>query len=189
MDDLTEAAARRISEVVLRRRAEPRRPSRPLGLFLLAGAGETVAAIVARAVAESVLGDSRAILRFDMAEYGEKCRITDLVGPPPGIVGYGPPGLLTEPIRLDPDRVVLLERIDRAHPDAQNMLHQIAEEGSLVEARGRIVDFGRAVLLLTTGAGVCVERVLKPELLGLLDGVINFEVALHGGTMGDAVGS
>jgi ATP-dependent Clp protease ATP-binding subunit ClpC len=96
-----------------------------------------------------------------------------LVGSPPGIVGYGPPGLLIESVRLRPRQVILLERIEEAHTDAQNMLLAIAEQGSLFDNFGRQIDFRGTVILMTTAGGVPPQSVILPDLLNLLDGLIN----------------
>jgi ATP-dependent Clp protease ATP-binding subunit ClpC len=173
MEGIPAGIARRITEFVRRRRAEPQRPNRPLGLFLLAGPGGAGAIQVARAVAESTFGDSGAILRFDMAEYQEKYQISDLIGPPPGIVGYGAPGLLPESVRLNPDQIILLERIEEAHTDAQRILLDIAERGIVMDNYGRDVDYRSTVLLITTAAGVVPQDVILPELFELLDDVID----------------
>jgi ATP-dependent Clp protease ATP-binding subunit ClpA len=89
-----------------------------------------------------------------MAEYQEKYQISYLIGPPPGIVGYGPPGLLPESVRLNPDQVILLERIEEAHTDAQRILLDLAERGIVMDNYGRDVDYRSTVLLTTTAAGV-----------------------------------
>jgi ATP-dependent Clp protease ATP-binding subunit ClpA len=166
-------AIRRIAGVVRRRRAGPRRPNRPLGRFLPIGPAEGVAIPIARRVAEALYGDPDALLRFDTAGYKDGRRIGLLVGPPPDFLGYGPPGLLIEPVRLRPEQVVLLDRIEKAHADAQNMLLQIAEEGSLCDNYGRHVDFRGTIVLVTTSAGVPTQGVIRPELFGLLDDVID----------------
>jgi ATP-dependent Clp protease ATP-binding subunit ClpC len=172
MVDILENAARLITEVVRRRRSDTGRPMRPLGLFLLTGPDGAAANHIAAVVAESVLGDSGAVLRFEMSQFKEKYLITKLIGPPPAMVGFGPPGLLTEAIRLNPEQVVLLERIEEAHTDAQNMLLAIAEQGSLFDSFGRHVDFRGAVLLMTTAKGIPPQNVILPDLFGLLDGLI-----------------
>jgi ATP-dependent Clp protease ATP-binding subunit ClpC len=172
MVDILENTARLITEVVQRRRSGTGRPTRPLGLFLLTGPDGAAANHIARVVAESVLGDSGVVLRFDMSEFKEKYLITKMIGPPPAMMGFGPPGLLTEAIRLNPEQVVLLERIEEAHTDAQNMVLGIAEQGSLVDSFGRHIDFGRTVLLMTIAKGVRPQNVILPDLFGLLDDLI-----------------
>ena len=172
MLDIVENAARLITEVVQRRRSETGRPMQPLGLFLLTGPDGAAANHIARVVAESALGDSAVVLRFEMSEFKEKYLITKLIGPPPAMVGFGPPGLLTEAIRLNPEHVVLLERIEEAHPDAQRILLEIAQRGSLFDNYGRHVDFRGTVLLMTIAKGVPPQNVILPDLFGLLDGLI-----------------
>ncbi len=167
-------AIRRIDEIVRRRLAGPERPLQPLGFFLLAGPTEGEAIRVAEGVAESLYGEPTALLRFDMAEYREKRQIGLLVGAPPGIVGYGPPGHLPEPVRFHPEQVVLLERIERAHADAQNVLLSIAEQAQFIDNFGREVSFRKALILLTTEAGVVPREVIRPDLFILLDDVIDF---------------
>src|SRR5271165_2574440 len=163
MVDILAKAARLITEVVKRRRSEPERPMRPLGLFLLTGPESTEAIHIARVVAESALGDSEAVLRFEMSEYKEKYLITKLIGPPPAMVGFGPPGLLTETIRLNPERVIFLEGIEQAHLDAQRILLEIAQRGSLFDNYGRQVDFRATILLMTIGGGVPPRSVILPD--------------------------
>ena len=177
-------AIRRIDEIVRRRLAGAERPLQPLGFFLLAGPTEGEAIRVARGVAEALYSDPTALLRFDMAEYQEKRQIGLLVGPPPGIVGYGPPGQLPEPVRLRPEQVVLLERIEQAHADAQNVLLNIAEQAPFIDNFGREVSFRKALIMLTTEAGVVPREVIRPELFALLDDVIDF-----GNTAGSDQGS
>jgi hypothetical protein len=109
-----------------------------------------------------------------MAGYKERHQVGLLVGPPPAMVGYGPPGHLPEPVRLRPDQVVLLERIEQAHADAQNLLLHIAERGPFIDNHGRDVDFRKTTILLTTDAGVAPREVIRPELFVLLDDVIDF---------------
>jgi ATP-dependent Clp protease ATP-binding subunit ClpA len=173
MVDILANAVRLIIEVVRQRRSETGRLIRPLGLFLLTGPNDAEAIHIARVVAESAFGDSGAVLRFEMSEYKEKYLITKLIGPPPAMVGFGPPGLLTEMIRLNPDRVILLEGIEQAHMDAQIIVLEIAQRGSLVDNFGRQVDFRETVLLMTIGAGVPSQSVILPDLFDLLDGSID----------------
>ena len=108
-----------------------------------------------------------------MSEYNEKYLITNLIGPPPAMVGYGPPGLLTESVRLNPNRVILLEGIDQAHMDAQRIVLAIAEQGSLFDNLGRQIDFRGTILLMTIGGGVQPQSVILPDLFDLLDGLID----------------
>jgi ATP-dependent Clp protease ATP-binding subunit ClpC len=173
MVDILANAVRVIIEVVQRRHSETMSPMRPLGLFLLTGADGAGAIHIAQDVAETALGDSGAILRFEMSEYKEKYLITNLIGPPPAMVGYGPPGLLTESVRLNPNCVILLEGIDQAHLDAQWILLEIAKRGSIFDNFGRQVDFRGTILLMTIGAGVTPQSVILPDLFDLLDGLID----------------
>lgn len=174
MRDLNSEAIERIGQIVRDRRAQSVRSSHPLGLFLLVGPDEADARFIARTIAESEFGGPDALLRLDMREYKEKHELWLLVGSPPGIIGYGPPGVLIEAVRLRPDQVILFEWIERAHTDAQNLSLQIAEEASLCDSRGRHVDFRSTIILLMTKAGVLPRQVLRSELLGLFDGVFDF---------------
>ena len=173
MVDILSNAVRQIVEVVQLRRSETATPMRPLGVFLLTGTDGTEAIHIARAVAESAFGNSGPVLRFEMSEYKEKYLITKLIGPPPAMVGYGAPGLLTESVRLRPQQVILLERIEEAHADAQNILVAIAEQGSIVDNFGHHVDFRATILLMTIGAGVRPQSVILSDLFNLLDGLID----------------
>ncbi len=160
-------AIRRIDEIVRPRLAGPERPIQPLGIFVLAGPTEREAIWVVMGLARALYGDVRAFLRLDMAEYTEKHQIGLLVGPPPGIVGYGPPGHLPEPIRLRPEQVVLLERIERVHADAQKILLHIAERAPFIDNFGREVGFRKTLMILTIEAGVVPREVIRPELFVL----------------------
>jgi ATP-dependent Clp protease ATP-binding subunit ClpC len=159
--------------------------------------------LLAKALAESLFGDSDALIHIDMSEYMEKHNVSRLIGAPPGYVGYEEGGQLTEKIRRRPYAVVLLDEIEKAHPDVFNMLLQVMEEGRLTDSFGRNVDFRNTILILTTNAGAeaiknesafgfqkpnddasyesmktrvmdQIERVFRPEFLNRLDDVIIF---------------
>lgn len=173
MTEILDNAAGLITQVVRSRQYESGRHMRPLGLFLLSGPDSARAIHIARVVAQSVFGDSEAVIRFEMSDYKEKYLICKLVGSPPAIVGYGPPGLLIEPVRLSPQQVILLEMIEEAHTDAQNMLLAIAKQSFLVDNLSRQVNFRGVVILMTTEGGVPPQSVILPDLFDLLDCVID----------------
>src|SRR5271157_6070493 len=134
-------AIRRISEAVRRSRAGLKDPKRPIGSFIFAGPTGVGKTLLAKALAEFMFGDADALLQIDMSEYMEKHNVSRLIGAPPGYVGYEEGGQLTEKIRRRPYAVVLLDEIEKAHPDVYNMLLQIMEEGRLTDSFGRNVDF------------------------------------------------
>jgi ATP-dependent Clp protease ATP-binding subunit ClpC len=173
MVDILANAVQHIVEVVQLRRSETASPMRPVAFFLLTGADGAEAIYIARAVAESAFENSGAVLWLEMSGYKERYLITTLIGPPPAMVGYGPPGVLTESVRLNPNRVILLEGIDQAHIDAQVILLEIAQRGALFDNFGRQIDFRGTILLMTIGAGVRPQSVILPDLLDLLDGLVD----------------
>src|ERR1700734_454288 len=146
-------AIRRISEAVRRSRAGLKGPKRPIGSFIFAGPTGVGKTLLAKALAEFMFGDSDAIIQIDMSEYMEKHNVSRLIGAPPGYVGYEEGGQLTEKIRRRPYAVVLLDEIEKAHPDVYNMLLQIMEEGRLTDSFGRNVDFKNTIIIMTTNAG------------------------------------
>src|SRR6201994_4550251 len=146
-------AIKRISQAVRRSRSGLKDPKRPIGCFIFAGPTGVGKTHLAKALAEFMFGDADALIQIDMSEYMEKHNVSRLIGAPPGYVGYEEGGQLTEKIRRRPYAVVLLDEIEKAHPDVYNMLLQIMEEGRLTDSFGRNVDFKNTIIIMTTNAG------------------------------------
>ncbi len=192
-----------ISKAVRRSRSGLKDPKRPMGSFIFAGPTGVGKTLLAKALAEFMFGDEEALIQIDMSEYMEKHNVSRLIGAPPGYVGYEEGGQLTEKIRRRPYAVVLLDEIEKAHPDVFNMLLQVMEEGRLTDSFGRNVDFRNVILIMTTNAGAeaikneskfgfdrptedanyadmkervmdRIERVFRPEFLNRLDDTIIF---------------
>ncbi|MFM7318771.1 MAG: AAA family ATPase, partial [bacterium] len=149
-------AIKRISQAVRRSRAGLKDPKRPIGTFIFAGPTGVGKTLLAKSLAEFMFGDADALIPIDMSEYQEKHNGSRLIGAPPGYVGYEEGGQLTEKIRRRPYAVVLLDEIEKAHPEVYNMLLQIMEEGRLTDSFGRHVDFKNVILIMTTNAGADV---------------------------------
>jgi ATP-dependent Clp protease ATP-binding subunit ClpC len=198
-----EDAVHSISKAVRRSRAGLKDPRRPMGSFIFIGPTGVGKTLLARALAKFMFGEKDALIQVDMSEYMEKHNISRLVGAPPGYIGYDEGGQLTEKIRRRPYAVVLLDEIEKAHPDVFNMLLQIMEEGRLTDNVGRKIDFKNVILIMTSNIGVSeiknqstlgfrvssqeanfdamkkqltteVEKHFKPEFLNRLDGLIVF---------------
>jgi len=148
-----EEAIKSISKAVRRSRSGLKDPKRPTGSFVFAGPTGVGKTLLAKALAEFMFGDEEALITIDMSEYMEKHNVSRLIGAPPGYVGYEEGGQLTEKIRRRPYAVVLLDEIEKAHPDVFNMLLQVMEEGRLTDSFGRNVDFRNVILIMTTNAG------------------------------------
>ena len=146
-------AVKAISKAVRRARAGLKDPKRPIGSFIFLGPTGVGKTELARALAESMFGDEDAMIRIDMSEYMEKHSTSRLVGSPPGYVGYEEGGQLTEKVRRKPYSVVLLDEIEKAHPDVFNILLQVLEDGRLTDSKGRTVDFRNTILIMTSNVG------------------------------------
>ncbi|ARV45731.1 ATP-dependent protease ATP-binding subunit ClpC [Bacillus inaquosorum] len=142
-----------VAKAVRRARAGLKDPKRPIGSFIFLGPTGVGKTELARALAESIFGDEEAMIRIDMSEYMEKHSTSRLVGSPPGYVGYDEGGQLTEKVRRKPYSVVLLDEIEKAHPDVFNILLQVLEDGRLTDSKGRTVDFRNTILIMTSNVG------------------------------------
>jgi ATP-dependent Clp protease ATP-binding subunit ClpC len=199
-----DAAVDAVSRAIRRSRAGLKDPNRPLGSFIFVGPSGVGKTLLAKALAKFLFGNEDSLVALDMSEYMEKHNISRLVGSPPGYVGYEEGGQLTEKIRRKPYSVVLLDEIEKAHPDFCNMLLQILEEGRLTDSFGRTVDFKNTILIMTSNLGVGLiteqsslgfrpaassrerekrleviraelESHFRPEFLNRLDAVVSFE--------------
>ncbi len=159
-----EPAISAIARAVRRSRAGLKDPRRPIGSFVFLGPTGVGKTLLARALAEFLFGDEEALIQIDMSEYMEKFNVSRLVGAPPGYVGYEEGGQLTERVRRRPYSVVLLDEIEKAHPDVFNILLQMLEDGRLTDSFGRKVDFRNTVLIMTSNIGA--EQIKKQGSLG-----------------------
>ncbi|MBX3744676.1 MAG: ATP-dependent Clp protease ATP-binding subunit [Verrucomicrobiae bacterium] len=153
-----------LSRALRRSRADLKDPRRPIGTFMLLGPTGVGKTLLAKALAEHMFGDPKALVQLDMSEYMEKFSVSRLVGSPPGYVGYEEGGQLTEAVRRKPYCVVLFDELEKAHPDVSNMLLQILEEGKLTDSQGRQVDFRNTIILLTSNVGA--DTIRKNNVLG-----------------------
>jgi ATP-dependent Clp protease ATP-binding subunit ClpC len=156
-----------IAHAVRRSRAGIKDPRRPIGSFIFLGPTGVGKSLLARALAEFIFGDENALVQLDMSEYMEKFNVSRLIGAPPGYVGYEEGGQLTEKIRRRPYAVVLLDEIEKAHPDVFNLLLQVFEDGRLTDSFGRKVDFRNTVIIMTSNIGA--ELIRKQSSLGFKD--------------------
>src|SRR5215210_4282056 len=167
-----------VSNALRRSRAGLQDPNRPIGTFLFIGPTGVGKTELARALAEFMFDTEDAIVRIDMSEYMEKHTVSRLVGAPPGYVGYEEGGQLTESVRRRPYSVVLLDEIEKAHPDVFNILLQVMDDGRLTDGHGRTVDFKNTVLIMTSnipGGIRGVESYFRPEFVNRLDDIVQFE--------------
>jgi ATP-dependent Clp protease ATP-binding subunit ClpC len=142
-----------ISEAIRRARAGLKDPNRPIGTFLFLGPTGVGKTELSKALAEVLYGDEDMIIRLDMSEYMEKHSVSKMIGAPPGYVGYEKPGNFTDTVRRKPFSVILLDEIEKAHPDVFNTLLQIMEDGRLTDSKGRTVDFKNTILIMTSNVG------------------------------------
>ena len=163
-----------VSNAIRRSRAGLSDPYRPIGSFLFLGPTGVGKTELARAVAEFLFDDERAMVRIDMGEYMEKHSVSRLVGAPPGYVGYDEGGQLTEAVRRRGYTVVLLDEIEKAHPDVFNILLQVLDDGRLTDGQGRTVDFTNVVIVMTSNLPGDPQMFFKPEFINRIDEIIRF---------------
>jgi ATP-dependent Clp protease ATP-binding subunit ClpB len=178
-----------VASALRRSRAGLQDPDRPIGTFLFIGPTGVGKTELARALAEFMFDTQDAMVRIDMSEYMEKHSVSRLVGAPPGYVGYDEGGQLTEAVRRRPYSVVLLDEIEKAHPDVFNTLLQVMDDGRLTDGQGRTVSFKNTVLIMTSnipGGRAGVEATFKPEFVNRLDDIVEFE-PLSRGQIGEIV--
>ena len=199
-----EVAITAVSKAIRRSRAGIKDPKRPAGSFIFLGPSGVGKTELARTLADFLFGDEEAMIRIDMSEYMEKHAVSRLVGSPPGYIGYDEGGQLTEAVRRKPYSVLLLDEIEKAHPDVFNILLQILEDGRLTDSQGRTVDFRNAIVIMTSNIGASeiskntsigftvsdetgmsygdmknrimgdLKKVFRPEFLNRIDEVIVF---------------
>jgi ATP-dependent Clp protease ATP-binding subunit ClpB len=182
-----------VSEAVRRTRAGLADPGRPTGSFLFLGPTGVGKTELAKALADYLFDDEKALVRIDMSEYGEKFAVSRLIGAPPGYVGYEQGGQLTEAVRRRPYSVILLDEVEKAHPEVFDLLLQVLDDGRLTDGQGRTVDFRNTILILTSNLGSAylmdsslswsdkvqavheeVRRAFKPEFINRLDDIVVF---------------
>ena len=188
------SAVAAVSDAVRRSRAGVADPDRPTGSFLFLGPTGVGKTELAKSLADFLFDDERAIVRIDMSEYGEKHSVSRLIGAPPGYVGYDEGGQLTEAVRRRPYNVVLLDEVEKAHPEVFDILLQVLDDGRLTDGHGRTVDFRNTLLILTSNLGsnylvdptleedkkketvmAMVRQAFKPEFLNRLDEIVIFD--------------
>jgi ATP-dependent Clp protease ATP-binding subunit ClpB len=169
-----EEAVRAVANAIRRSRAGLADPNRPIGSFLFLGPTGVGKTELARSLADFLFDDERAMVRLDMGEYQEKHTVSRLVGAPPGYVGYDEGGQLTEAVRRRPYAVVLLDEIEKAHPDVFNILLQVLDDGRLTDGQGRTVDFTNVVLIMTSNLPGDPHEFFKPEFINRVDEIVRF---------------
>jgi ATP-dependent Clp protease ATP-binding subunit ClpB len=163
-----------VANAIRRSRAGLSDPNRPIGSFMFLGPTGVGKTELARALAEFLFDDEKAMVRIDMGEYMEKFSVSRLIGAPPGYVGYDEGGQLTEAVRRRPYSVVLLDEIEKAHPDVFNTLLQLLDDGRLTDGQGRTVDFTNVVLIMTSNLPGEPSEFFKPEFINRIDDIIRF---------------
>ncbi|HZN15292.1 MAG TPA: ATP-dependent chaperone ClpB [Acidimicrobiales bacterium] len=176
-----------VANAIRRSRAGLSDPNQPIGSFLFLGPTGVGKTELARALAEFLFDDERAMVRIDMGEYQEKHTVARLIGAPPGYVGYDEGGQLTEAVRRRPYSLVLLDEIEKAHPDVFNVLLQVLDDGRLTDGQGRTVDFTNAVLVMTSNLPGEPRDFFKPEFVNRIDEIVRFR-ALTEDDIGHIVG-
>ena len=188
-------AVQAVSEAVRRTRAGISDPDRPTGSFLFLGPTGVGKTELAKALAEYLFDDEKALVRIDMSEYGEKHSVARLLGAPPGYIGYEQGGQLTEAVRRRPYSVILLDEVEKAHPEVFDVLLQVLDDGRLTDGQGRTVDFRNVILILTSNLGSqylvdqslsweqkndavqqLVRQAFKPEFINRLDDIVVFSM-------------
>ncbi len=157
-------AVEAVSKAIRRARAGLKDPKRPIGSFLFLGPTGVGKTELAKALSEALFGTEDAIIRFDMSEYMEKYAVSRMVGAPPGYVGYDEAGQLTDAVRRKPYSIILLDEIEKAHPDVFNVLLQVLDDGRLTDGKGRTVDFRNTVIIMTSNAGATLLKKSAPAL-------------------------
>ncbi|MGD7008968.1 AAA family ATPase [Metabacillus sp. 84] len=194
-----EEAVSKVAKAVRRSRAGLKRKNRPIGSFLFAGPTGVGKTELTKTLAEELFGTKDSMIRLDMSEYMEKHAVSKIIGSPPGYVGHDDGGQLTEKVRRNPYSIILLDEIEKAHPDVQHMFLQILEDGRLTDSHGRTVNFKDTVIIMTSNAGSSEKRItvgfdteatsaikestlldslgsfFKPEFLNRFDGIIEFQ--------------
>ncbi|MBQ8515724.1 MAG: ATP-dependent chaperone ClpB [Ruminococcus sp.] len=193
-----EEAVEKVSDAILRSRAGIQDPNRPLGSFLFLGPTGVGKTELAKALAEALFDDESSIVRIDMSEYMEKFSVSRLIGAPPGYVGYEEGGQLTEAVRRKPYSVVLLDEVEKAHPDVFNILLQVLDDGRITDSQGRTVDFKNTIIILTSNLGssyileglgedgqisdaarsqvdMLLKKSFRPEFLNRLDEIVFYK--------------
>ncbi|MFC0270581.1 AAA family ATPase [Metabacillus herbersteinensis] len=192
-------AVRKVAKAIRRSRAGLKSKTRPIGTFLFVGPTGVGKTELTKTLAEEIFGSKEALVRLDMSEYMEKHAISKIIGSPPGYVGHDEAGQLTEKVRRNPYSIILLDEIEKAHPDVQHMFLQILEDGRLTDSQGRTVSFKDTVIIMTSNAGVSEKRItvgfetgytdaikesnllqslgsfFKPEFLNRFDNIIEFK--------------
>jgi ATP-dependent Clp protease ATP-binding subunit ClpB len=169
-----DAAVTAVSNAIRRSRAGLSDPNRPIGSFLFLGPTGVGKTELARSLAAYLFDDAKAMVRIDMSEYQEKHSVSRLIGAPPGYVGYDEGGQLSEAVRRRPYSVILLDEVEKAHPDVFGVLLQVLDDGRLTDGQGRTVDFTNTVLIMTSNLQGDPQAYFKPEFINRIDEIIRF---------------